>query len=78
MAGVTLVVAEWCPVCPSAKRLWAELREHYAFEYEEVDIASERGQALMTKHGIRSVPTTLLDGEVAFVGLPKREPAIAP
>ena len=35
------------------------------------------GQALIDKFGIVGVPTTIIDGEVAFTGLPKKADAIA-
>lgn len=76
MARVTLLVAEWCPVCPNARTLWRSLRNEYDFQYDEVDIASAAGEELVTTFNVLSVPTTFIDGEVAFVGVPKREEAI--
>ncbi len=76
MVQVTLIVAEWCPVCPIAKSFWRRLREQYDFVYSEVDISSSEGEALVEKHGIQSVPTTIIDDTVAFVGVPDREKAI--
>lgn len=38
---------------------------------------SPEGQALVDKHGIVGVPTTLINGEPAFTGLPKKADAIA-
>lgn len=35
------------------------------------------GQALIDKYGIVGVPTTIIDGEVAFTGLPKKAEAIS-
>lgn len=73
---VTVVFAQWCPVCPLAKKLWNELKTQYDFEYEEADIATKRGRDLILKHSIRVVPTTIINDEVAFVGVPKRDEAI--
>ena len=75
MTRVVLLVASWCPVCPEAKTLWRRLRSDCDFGYEEVDIESARGKALVTEHEIRGVPTTLIDGQVAFVGVPEPERA---
>lgn len=77
MVKVTLVHACWCTVCPSARRLWTDLKSQYNFEYEEVDVETPEGQALLDKFGIVGVPTTIIDGEVAFTGLPKKADAIA-
>jgi predicted thioredoxin/glutaredoxin len=40
-------------------------------------VETPEGQALIEKHGIVGVPTTLIDGEVAFTGIPKKADAIA-
>ncbi|HWR26134.1 MAG TPA: thioredoxin family protein [Methanosarcina sp.] len=77
MVKVTLIHATWCTVCPSARRFWNDLKSEYDFEYEEIDVETPEGQALIKKHGIVGVPTTLIDGEVAFTGIPKKADAIA-
>jgi thioredoxin 1 len=77
MVKVTLVHASWCTVCPAARRLWKDLKSEYNFEYEEVDVETPEGQALVDKYGIVGVPTTIIEGEVAFTGLPKKADAIA-
>jgi len=77
MVKVTLVHASWCTVCPAARRLWKDLNSEYGFEYEEVDVETPEGQALIDKYGIVGIPTTIIDGEVAFTGLPKKADAIA-
>ncbi len=77
MVKVTLLHASWCTVCPSARRLWTELKSQYDFEYKEVDVETPEGQALIDKFGIVGVPTTIIDGEVAFTGIPKKADAIA-
>lgn len=76
MKKVTLLVAEWCPVCPQAERLWEELGEQYEFKYRRVDVASDEGLGLARKHGVLAVPVTLIDDEVVFSGVPQRDKAI--
>lgn len=76
MVSVTLVVAEWYPVCPGARSLWRSLRDQLGFDYSEVDISSDEGERLVQAYNILSVPTTLIDGRVSFVGVPEREKAI--
>ena len=77
MVKVTLIHASWCTVCPSARRFWKDLKSEYDFEYEEVDVETSQGQVLKDKYGIVGVPTTIIDGNVAFTGLPKKADAIA-
>ena len=76
MTSVILVKASWCPVCPQAEKLWSELAGTYEFDYREIDISSAAGEELVSKHSIMSVPTTIIDGEVAFVGVPDEKKAI--
>jgi thioredoxin 1 len=40
-------------------------------------VETPEGQALVDKFGIAGVPTTIIDGEIAFTGLPKKADAIA-
>ncbi|MEM5802155.1 MAG: thioredoxin family protein [Candidatus Aenigmatarchaeota archaeon] len=75
MKEVILVKTKWCPYCPSASTLWKELSKKYKFNYKEVDAASSEGQELVSKFNIMAVPTTIIDGKVAFVGVPSREKA---
>jgi len=80
MKKIILVTTNKCPHCPAAKQLWKELKKEYKFEYEEVDGLSAKGQELVHKFSIMSVPTTIIEedgkGRVAFVGVPQKEKAI--
>jgi thioredoxin 1 len=77
MVKVTLLHASWCTVCPSARRLWKDLKSEYGFEYEEIDVETPEGQEMSEKYGIVGIPTTIIDGEIAFSGLQKKAEAIA-
>ena len=76
MNSVVLVKASWCPVCPQAEALWKSLAESHSFDYREVDIASDEGKDLVAKYSIMSVPTTIIDDKVAFLGVPDKKEAI--
>lgn len=76
MVKVTLIHASWCTACPATRRFWKDLKSEYDFEYEEIDVETPEGQTLIDKYGIAGVPTTIIDGRVAFVGLPKKADAI--
>ena len=72
MVKVSLVYAKWCNVCPTAMKLWHDLKSRYDFEYEELDLETPEGMALVVEHSIHGVPTTIIDGKVEFVGVPKK------
>ncbi len=75
MPNITLLVSPTCGACPSAKSLWKELRVKYSFSYREVDINSQDGQDLATRHSVRAVPATIIDGKLTFIGVPPRQSA---
>ena len=73
---VTIIYADWCNVCHSARKLWNELRKEYTFDYEEVDVTSPQGMEYVKKYAIHAVPVTLIEDKVAFFGLPEKSKAI--
>lgn len=75
MPNVVLLYSPTCGACPSAKRLWKELRVKYSFSYREVDITTPDGQELANRHAVRAVPATIIDGRLTFVGVPSRQSA---
>lgn len=77
MVEVVLVKTKTCVYCPTASRLWNELQKEFKFTYREVDAMSPEGQKIVEKHMIMSVPTTVVDGKVAFLGIPEKSRAIA-
>jgi glutaredoxin len=81
MANVVLLYSPSCGACPSAKRLFKELRVKYSFNYREVDITTPDGQELAERHAVRAVPATIINGRLTFIGVPSRqsaEKALAP
>ncbi len=73
---VTLIHADWCPVCRATKQLWNELKKEYSFDYEEVNLTSPQGLEYVKKYSLHSVPATLIEDKLVFLGLPEREKAI--
>ncbi len=76
MAKVSVLYADWCPSCPATKSFWKSLQNDIPFQYEEIDIDSERGRDLARRHSIQSVPTTLVNDRVYFVGKPEKSRAV--
>ena len=74
-AEVILVVSSTCTSCKEADELWSGLRGRNGFRYRKVDINSGKGRSLAARHNIFSTPTTLIDGDVAFRGVPNRRRA---
>lgn len=73
MPNVTLLVSPSCSACPSAKKLLKEMRVKYSFSYREIDITTPDGQELADRHSIRAVPATIINGRLAFIGVPPRQ-----
>ncbi len=75
---VTVITSSACSgSCRDAVRVWQAVREGYQFKFEEVDITSPRGRDLAATHNIFATPTTLVNGRVAFRGVPKLDHAAA-
>jgi hypothetical protein len=67
---VTLLVSEWCPTCPNAERVWREVYQEKAFELEVLDVGQPEGRKLVADKLIKTIPATLVAGELAKVGVP--------
>ena len=76
MVKVTLITATWCNSCPSAKKIWDELKSEHDFEYEIVDLISDKGKELIAAHSIKGVPANIVDGKFLFSGVPTRSEAL--
>jgi thioredoxin 1 len=67
---VILLVSQWCATCPDADTLWKKLQAEYGFRYDVLDVAQPEGRMWAKKLIIRSVPSTIIDGKLVFVGVP--------
>ncbi|HKJ72214.1 MAG TPA: thioredoxin family protein [Gammaproteobacteria bacterium] len=72
---VTLLVSEWCSVCPTAERTWRQVNAERDFDLEVLDVGQPEGRKLIAEKLIKSVPATLVDGELKKVGPPSAEEA---
>lgn len=72
---VILLVSQWCATCPDAERLWNKLKSEYNFDFQVLDVSQPDGRALAKKLMIRAVPSTVIDGKLAFVGVPNEAEA---
>jgi len=72
---VQVVYTKSCKYCEPTKEIWYDIQKKHKFEYEEIDAESPEGQKLVEKFEIISVPTTIIDGKIRFVGLPNKAKA---
>ncbi len=74
---VELLVSEWCASCHEAERIWRQVAEERAFDFQVVDMAQPEGRDLATRLRIRSIPALIIDGELKGVGVQSLEEARA-
>ena len=75
-AKVVLVTSRGCESCEVAADLWAALASDNQFQFQEILISSKAGRSLAARHTILHTPTTLIDGNVVFKGVPDRDLAL--
>ncbi len=74
---VQLLVSEWCAPCRGAEILWQEIARRKAIDLRVLDVSQVEGRELVARLGIRTIPATVIDGELRFVGIPDRSLALA-
>jgi thiol-disulfide isomerase/thioredoxin len=74
---VQLLVSEWCVPCRAAEEVWRRVAEEKAIAFEVLDVAQPEGRAVASPRGIRTVPATVIDGELKQVGVPSGAEALA-
>ena len=77
MEEVLLLTHKGCPVCPVVQSFWEDLQKSCDFDYKRLEVYTPEGLQLIRKYNIRSVPTTLINQKVEFVGVPDRAKALA-
>ena len=74
MRKFILLGASWCPVTKATLELFEEIKkERPGFDYQYVDIDSEKGKELVEKFLVTDVPKIILEDKIIFHGLPKKE-----
>ncbi|MDA8361628.1 MAG: thioredoxin family protein [Gammaproteobacteria bacterium] len=74
---VRLLVSQWCPVCPQAEAVWAEVARRHSLDYRVLDIAKPEGRTLVADLRIRTVPAVVVDGQLKAVGVQSVNDALA-
>lgn len=77
MNKIILLGASWCPVTKQTRKLFDQLKkEKPDFDYQYIDIDSDKGKELVKKFSITDVPKIIYQGKIIFHGLPKKEELI--
>lgn len=76
MSKVILLGANWCPITQQTKELFGKLKKETDFDYEYIDIDSNKGKELAKKFSITDVPKIIYQDKIIFHGLPKKEELI--
>lgn len=78
MERVILLGANWCPVTKATQQLFEIIRkEKPDFNYEYIEIDSEKGKELVDKFSVISIPKVIFQGKIIFHGLPPKENILA-
>jgi len=74
---IEVFYTEMCPYCPAALELVREVGAKFSdIIVEEVNTSTSEGMARANGYRIFSVPTIVINGKVAFVGVPEKEELI--
>ncbi len=74
---VRLLVSQWCPSCPRAEAVWADVARRHQLDYSVLDISKPEGRALVADLHIRTVPAVVVDGQLKAVGVQSPSEALA-
>ena len=67
---VQLLVSEWCMPCRDAEQVWRRVGQNKAFAFEVLDVGQPEGRAVVSRLGVRTVPSTVIDGVLTHLGVP--------
>jgi len=68
---VIILVGRWSRECREVENFWKQKKKKINFKLEIIDIDSDNGMKLMDEYEVSSVPVTIIDDEVVFIGMPE-------
>ena len=74
---VQLLVSEWCMPCRDAEEVWRRVARHKAIAFEVLDVGQPEGREVVARLGVRTVPSTVIDGVLQHLGVPTQQEAAA-
>lgn len=73
---VQLLVSEWCAPCRSAEQVWRSVAQKKAIAFEVLDVGQPEGRAIVARLGVKTVPSTVINGMLKHLGVPTSKEAI--
>ena len=67
---VQLLVSEWCVPCRAAEAVWQQVAREKAIAFEVLDVGQPEGREVVARLGVRTVPSTIIDGVLTHLGVP--------
>lgn len=74
---VQLLVSEWCMPCRDAEQVWRRIAQRKAIAFEVLDVGQPEGREVVSRLGVRTVPSTVIDGMLRHLGVPTPQEAAA-
>ena len=70
MRKVIVLTGPWSHECADVKAFWEAFRKRVPIDLNIIDVETEQGAKLMDEYEISSVPATIINSEVEFIGMP--------
>jgi glutaredoxin len=74
---VQLLVSEWCMPCRDAEQVWRRIAQRKDIAFEVLDVGQPEGREIVSRLGVRTVPSTVIDGTLKHLGVPTPQEASA-
>jgi hypothetical protein len=74
---VQLLVSEWCAPCRGAEEVWRLAASSRDFAFEVLDVGQPEGRAIVARLAVKTVPASVVDGVLKFVGVPTLQQVLA-
>jgi glutaredoxin len=74
---VQLLVSEWCVPCRDAEEVWRRIAQRKSIAFEVLDVGQPEGREVVSRLGVRTVPSTVIDGMLKHLGVPTPQEAAA-
>ena len=72
-----MLVSEWCTPCRGAEEVWQSVARSKAIAFEVLDVGQPEGREVVSRLGVRTVPSTVIDGMLKHLGVPTPQEAAA-